>query len=267
MATRTARSNQTVSSAERTLVLLEAFSDDDRELGIKELSQRSGLSPSTTHRLITVLWMRGYIRQNPHTKKYTLGLRLLELGSRVLEQMDLRSIARPYLERLSDETGETCLLAIPEDAGLIYIDQVCRRSQDVTLHVRVGSHGQIHCTASGKVMMAHQSDERVAELFSAYARQFTDRTIVDLHIYLAQLREIRGQGYAVGRGEWRDEVSGAAAPVFGHIGQAIASVSVVGLTSRIDAQLQPLVDAVVRAAADISREMGYGGVRGLINRR
>src|ERR1700744_799569 len=111
-------------SLERGLAILGTFSPDRPALGISELAQRLGLTRSTTHRYVATLARLGYLEQDPATRKYRLGIRVLDLGFTVLGSLELREIAGPHLQRLSAATGLTANLAIRDDTDVILIDRI-----------------------------------------------------------------------------------------------------------------------------------------------
>jgi len=115
---------QRVQSLDRALDLIEALAGAD-ELGVSELAAQTGLVPSTTHRLLATLVARGYVAQNPVSGRYLLGYKLLELTSGLQDRMArLRTAARPHLEAIQDETGETTNLCVLEGRNVVYVDSV-----------------------------------------------------------------------------------------------------------------------------------------------
>ncbi len=122
-----------VQSLERALDLLEALAGAD-ELGVSEIAAQTGLVPSTAHRLLGTLVARGYASQNPTTGRYLLGYKMLELTSGVQDRLGrLRTAARPHLEAIQDETGETTNLVVLEGRDVVYIESVSgTRSGKVT---------------------------------------------------------------------------------------------------------------------------------------
>src|SRR5512146_1132790 len=144
-------------SLERGLAILSAFRSGRPLLGVSELGRDIGLSRSTTHRYVSTLAVLGYLQQDPATKKYRLGPRVLDLGFSAINSMELREIAAPHLRELSDETGYTVNMAILDDLDIVYVER-CRSSQagqrEIDLNLHVGSRLPAYCTSLGKVLLA-----------------------------------------------------------------------------------------------------------------
>src|SRR4051794_40046520 len=144
-------------SLERGLAILSAFKSGRPLLGVSELGRDIGLSRSTTHRYVATLAALGYLQQDPPTKKYRLGPRVLDLGFSAINSMELREVAARHLRQLSDETGDTGNMAILDGTDIVYVER-CRtaragqREIDLTLHV--GSRLPAYCTSLGKVLLA-----------------------------------------------------------------------------------------------------------------
>src|SRR6187401_2173424 len=146
----------------RGLAILSAFKPATPELGISELARVLGLTRSTSHRYVATLAPLGYLQQNPQSRKYRLGPRVLDLGFSAINSMELRQIAADHLQQLSDETGHTVNMAILDGADIVYIER-CRSSQpgqrDIDLDLHVGSRLPAYCTSLGKAMLAFLPDE------------------------------------------------------------------------------------------------------------
>ncbi len=144
-------------SLERGLAILAAFTSEQPLLGVSDLSRAIDLSRSTAHRYIATLTKLGYLEQDAETKRYRLGPRVLDLGFSALNSMELRQIAAPHLQQLSDETGHTVNMAILDGADIVYIER-CRSSQpgqrEIDLNLHVGSRLPAYCTSIGKVLLA-----------------------------------------------------------------------------------------------------------------
>ena len=151
-------------SLERGLAILSSFTSDSSVLGISEVARIVGLSRSTAHRYVATLARLGYLQQDPATKRYRLGPRVLDLGFAAIHSMDLREIAMPYLQRLSDETGFTVNMAVLDGHEVVYIER-CRTSRpgqrDIDLNLHVGSRLPAYCTALGKALLAFLPEDEL----------------------------------------------------------------------------------------------------------
>src|SRR3954451_5436463 len=158
-------------SLERGLAILSSFSSARPLLGVSELSREVGLSRSTTHRYVATLTALGYLQQDPASRRYRLGPRVLDLGFAAINAMEVREIAAPHLQQLSDATGHTVNMAILDGVDIVYVER-CRTSargqREIDLNLHVGSRLPAYCTSMGKVLLAFLSEPereaRIAEL-------------------------------------------------------------------------------------------------------
>src|SRR5574341_657042 len=203
----------TVQSIARALTLLEALGDRRGEIGIADLSKQVGLHVSTAHRILGTLIERGYARQNPETGRYALGAKALHLAESYLGQMDLRRIARPVLERLSQETGETANLVILDGRDALYLDKV-ESPKSLRIFSRIGRRAPLHCTAVGKVLLAGRSKSEVDSLLGrSPLERLTRNTTTSLSQLRRELEKVQGEEFALDREECEDGASCIAVPV------------------------------------------------------
>lgn len=252
-----------VQSVERVLNIIEVMAGEGAPVTVTELAEKVGLKISTVHRLLTTLSHRGYIDQDPKNNKYRLGMKLLEVGNAVLKISDIRTVARPYLEELVERCNETANLAILDDCDVVYIDQVESKNMIIVkMFAQIGNRGPIHCTASGKALMAFLPDERVEEILNTITfEKFTNETITDPQHLKKELERVRQDGYALDWGEREEHVRCIAGPIFNHEGRVIASTSVSGPSTRITTYYMKneLVDIIKDVTTKISSQMGYVG--------
>ena len=224
------------------------------------ISQGLGLNKSTTHSLISTLEQMGYVQQDQETAKYSLGLKLFELGQVVHANMDLRNIAMPFLRELALKFGETVHLAILSKGEVVYIDKV-DTSRSIRIGSQIGGRNAAYCTGVGKVLLAGLSDNELADILKFMKlEKFTANTIVDKEILRKLLVQVRNNGFAVDQGEIEDGLSCTAAPIKNHRGKVIAGISVSGPTSRMQTEnSNELTKEVMETALQISRRLGYKG--------
>lgn len=251
-------SRTTVQSVERTLDLLEALADVG-EVGIAQLSARVGLHASTVHRLLATLIARGYVRQNPESGRYLLGLKPLDIARSVKIHLDLRRQALPVLRQLMRDSGETANLAVMNNDHLVYLEQVTSPDWMLRMFVQVGGRAPLHSTASGKVLLANLTEAERKQLLSNYRLvPYATRTIVELRILLDELAEVRRQGYATDWGEQEDGVCCIAGPVRDHSGRVVAAISISGPWIRVAPdRVSSLVPLVLSACDQLSTALGY----------
>ncbi len=243
---------------ERTLDLLEALAEGG-ESGIAQLSARVGLHASTVHRLLSTLISRGYVRQNPETGRYLLGLKALDVARAVRDHLDLRMEAAPILQKLMRDSGETANLAVLDDRQIVYLEQVSSPGWMLRMFVQVGARAPLHSTAAGKVLLAHLAEPELRRILSSYSLDpYASRTIVDSGVLLAELEDVRSQGYATDYGEQEEGVSCIAGPVRDHTGWVVAAISISGPWIRItEERVRSLVPLVREACDRLSLALGY----------
>ena len=236
-----------VAAVERAFTVLDALAAGD-ELGTNEIARRTGINASTVSRLLSTLASARYVEHLPETGRYRLSLRLVELGNAVLGRLDLRELARPHLQALVRETGETATLSAPGEHDAVTIDFVLSPATIVSV-AQVGRPSIGHATAVGKVMLAFTSPARPATL-----ERFTERTIVDAARLADELDRVREQGYATAVEEREVGMSAAAVQIVRRDGELVAIFGIQGPSQRLrgrvlDAVVQPLRDHAAQLAA------------------
>jgi IclR family pca regulon transcriptional regulator len=250
-------------SLERGLAILSAFRSARPVLGVSELGRDLGLSRSTTHRYVATLAALGYLQQDPSTKKYRLGPRVLDLGFSAINSMELREIAAPHLRELSDATGYTVNMAILDNLDIVYVER-CRSSQtgqrEIDLNLHVGARLPAYCTSLGKVLLAYlPSDERKLRLRRIEPSRRGPNTITSRQALAAELDKVREQGYAINNEELAYGLRSIAAPILDRDGGAAAAINLAVHSSMVSSgdmgsRLAPVLRAT---AADISSRLGY----------
>ncbi len=238
--------------------LLEALADAGRAMGVSELSRALGLDKGTVHRLLATLRSRGYVEQDPETRRYTIGPRMIAVSSRILGNNDVYLQARPVMKKLLKETRETVHLAMLMENQVVYIAQEIS-PEVVSVNTEIGQREPIHCTAVGKALVAFLPEEELdAVIRHLDFRQFTPRTITDPDQFRAHCQQIRSVGYAVDDEELYPGVRCIAAPVRGYDGSVSASLGISGPATRLQSDVIPRLGRVVlKYAGEISSRLGY----------
>jgi len=250
-----------VQSLVRALTLLEALGDSRGEIGIAELAKRVGLHVSTVHRLLATLLAHGYARQDADSARYALGGKAFHLAESYLRQLDLRQVARPVLQELSQGTGETANLVTLEGQEALYLDKA-ESSRSLQIFSRIGRRAPLHGTAAGKILLAFRESQAEALLARGPLERLTKRTITAADAFRRELLKVRQQGFALDLEECEPGGRCIAAPVHGALGQAMAAVSVSGPSVRMPMRrVQVLVPVVIAAAGRISEELGWSAER------
>jgi IclR family KDG regulon transcriptional repressor len=254
--------NTKINSVGKAISVIETIYNAQRSLSLKEISTTLGIHKSTIHHLISTLIDFGFLAQDPETRKYNIGLHLVEIGQAYLQQLDLRSIAHPFLERLAMTVGETIHLQILDRNDVVYIDKVENLSQPTALRCSsyIGRRSKAYATAAGKVLLAHLSEASIqAYLTSQTLTPKTEHTITDPEELLKQLQKIKENGFALDLQENEVGLHCVGAPIFDREANCIAALSISGPTSRMDLNRiqQNLLPMAKETAAEISTALGY----------
>lgn len=251
-----------IRAVERALDVLAAFSADEPELTLTELSSRLNLSASTTYRLLVTLEHRRYVERNSQTGGYTLGIACLDLGTVFLSQLDLRDRVLPVLETLRQEFRETVHLAVLDRNQLevIYVEKLEGLLPIGLMGSRVGGRAPAHCTGLGKCLLAYVPEPVVRDLYAtSNMRAHTPNTITDVEELLLEMAGIREVGYAVDDVEHEPDVKCVAAPVWNHRQSVVGAISVTGPEQRMNRLIAEsgLIERLLDAAREASVHMGY----------
>ncbi len=257
-ATTPRRSPYQIQVLDRALGALEALARRGPDLTLGQLSEALGLHKSTAHRLIRVLERHRLVEKNINNGKYRLGLKLFELGTRAVSQLDLRERAHPFLEQVMLSTGETVHLCVYDAGEVVYLDKI-EPARSVRMASTVGRRNPAYCTAVGKAIMAHLPQDQLEAATQRHGlKRLTRNTICTLEELHAELANVRAQGYAVDNEENEEGLSCVGAAIWGFSPYPLAAISVSGPTFRITSDKIPQVaQAVVASAAGLSRELGY----------
>ena len=243
---------------DRALGILDLLLKEGPELAPVVLAERLGLHKSTLHRLLMVLERHRLIGKNPQTGRYRLGLKLFELGSQAVAQLDLRERVRPYLERLVAETGETAHLCILDGGEMLSLANV-ESPRTLRTPSTVGRRIPVHCTAAGKALLAFLPENELHPLIARGGlRAYTRHTLTTPVRLKAELQRIRERGYAMDHEEIEEGLKCLGAPVRNYSGRVIASMSIAGPIFRLTEEKTPaMARAVIAAANQLSAELGY----------
>lgn len=251
------KGNTAVQSIQRAIAILRSFTEAEPELGITTLSKRLGLHKSTVFRLLATLEQEGLISQNPETEKYRLGVGLVSLAGVALGRLNVRGAAQPHMNALADLSQETVNLTILDGKECVNIERIAS-PKPIQYVGWIGRRTPPHATASGQVLLAALPPEQRDQILPASLTQYTPKTIAERPILETRLFHICQQGYAIVHEEFEAEFSAIAAPIFNHLGQTIASLSISGPTYRLGpGKIEALVESVTQSARRISADLGY----------
>lgn len=244
-------------SAQRVLAVLEYLAETG-PASLGAIAHNLGLNKSTAHRFVGTLVQAGYARQDPVDRTYSLTTRVVEVGSRVMQRLEIHRVLRPVLDDLARTVGETVHLGILDGPDLVYIDKV-EGNASVHMASRVGSRGTCHSTALGKVLLAGRAEEewqRYCEHPGLSRR--TARTITSADALFAELRRVRRTGWAIDDVENEEGIRCVAGPVRDHLGQVVGAVSLSGWTVSMTKQrAHELIPVLLEHTNRASAVLGY----------
>ena len=247
-------------SIQRIFGVIEALAARPGGTSLQQLCAATGLAKSTAHRMLASLVEMGYVVQDSFTTRYRLTLKLFELGSAVVNDMDILAVARPHLDRLSRQTGEAVHLVLRDGADIVYLYKAealgVRRMSS-----QVGLRAPMYCTGVGKAILATLPDDEVAEIWRhSRPQKLTGRTVASLDALTAQLADVRRSGYAIDDEENELGVRCVALAIPGPGGRAESAFSISGLAPYMTADRIRRISALaLETRDDILREMGLKG--------
>ena len=230
-----------VGSVQRAIDVLDVLAEAGAELGTNEIARRTGVNVSTISRLLSTLATSGLVQYVPSTGRYRLGIRIMQLANAARDSLDVRQLARPFLEELGEITGETSTLSLPAVHDLVTIDFVPSR-RSVRSVAQIGRNSVAHATAAGKVLLAWGGLLPDGELTA-----YTERTITDRDALAVEIERVRERGWAQAVGEREEELNAVAVPVLDSAGALVAVLGVQGPSGRFTprtmrAAIDPLVE-------------------------
>lgn len=241
-------------SVKNAIRILKLYNRPKQEYGISEIAHQLGIHKTTVHRLVTKLCSKGFLEQNPQTKRYHLGLSILCLSGLVTTHYEIYRVSLHVLKPLVDCLGETAHVAILEDQHIIYLHKIeCRHP--VSLMSSIGQRNPALKTGAGKVILAYQPEELIHQVISKCKDSLCEKTTDQIR---SELEQIKKQGYSISKDEMKKGILSIGAPVRDFTGKVIAGISVVGPVNRIKKRKTSfLVDKIVKAAAEISENLGF----------
>ena len=252
--------NDKVQTLDRAIQILDCYTIDQYELGVREVARLTGLSSSVCGRLMGALKESGILVQNSTTREYSIGPKPLLWAEIYSVNLDIRNVALPYINELLLKTQETISLYILDGDERLCVERM-ESAQNVRIVARIGRRLPLFAGSAGKVLLAFLPAHRRDEILkNTDFKPFTEKTIVNKDFLQKELVIIREKGYAYSDGEWVLDAAGIAAPIFDHKGNIIAALTVSGPSNRftLDA-ISKHTESVLRSAERISNDMGYIG--------
>jgi IclR family acetate operon transcriptional repressor len=251
------RASGHVQSLSRALSLLNSLAEHPQGLTLSEVAAKVTLPTSTAHRLLTTLQNERYVRFLSSRNLWFVGVQAFEVGSAFVHSRDIISIARPFMRRLMEESGETVNIGVHDAGEVVYLDQV--ESRNIMRAISgPGGRVPVHCSGIGKVFLAALNERTVAEIVArkGLARE-TVNTVATMTDLTRDLEQVRRRGYAIDDEEYAIGLRCVASAIYDENGEPIAGLSISGPAARVtDDRLAELGLRVTQRACDITKQLG-----------
>lgn len=253
---------------DRAFHILDVIAESEDGFGLPDVAERTQLHKSTAHRLLMVLESARFVERDAVSGNYRLGSRVMELGLSAAAHLDVYKVARPHLQTLMEETGETAHLAVLRDREVVTLMTVESR-QTLRAPRAAGARTPAYCTSLGKAMLAYLQPRELDDYVNDTAFQaFTPKTGITAERFQSEIRATRRRGYAIDDEEWELGLRCLAAPVRDGGSGVIAAIGISGPVFRIGRKRLPLLArAVTSTAANISEALGFTAARADSNGR
>jgi len=251
------KSTSLVPAVDRALDILALLrAEGGHELKFATIAKATGCPKASLHRIMTTLSDHGFVEHDEITKRYSLGIVLAEYGRDALNNVDIRQLAKPYLQELVEYSGETAVLAILKGTKVVMVDKREPLNQ-IRVSPFIGTKFPATTTSNGKALLAWLPKARVAEIMKTEGLPAsTKNSIVSPEAYMADLAATRKRGYATEREEFQEGISSVSAPVFNQRGQVIATLSLSGPAVRMTKDnIRKYGGKCIELAAQLSTKM------------
>lgn len=241
----------------KALQVLDLFNEVEGGLSLTEIARRMGTRPGSIYPIVYTLYKFGYLARDAETKKYHLGLRILTLANQILSSLDIREQGKPVLKKLAKELEVNAHLAVLYENEVLYLDRE-EAAPSVVIPSVIGRRVPPHCTALGKVLLAHDPEALERILAKGPLPALTANTITNPEVLRRELERVRAQGYAVDWEEFHEGNICVAASVRNYRGKVVAAISVSFSKARLTREpLDRFVKAVTSGAFELSCALGH----------
>lgn len=246
-----------VQSLTRALSILNLIAENSPGLSLTVIAKTLQLAPSTTHRLLTTLQEERYVQYDRDSSRWQIGMQAFVAGNGFLTSRDLSTVARPYMRRLMEISGETVNLAIADQDNVIYLAQVESREM-MRVFSKPGNRVPMHCSGVGKAMLMVMTAKDVQHIIETQGlAQLTDKTITDPEALYRELADCRRQGFALDDEEHAVGLRCVATLIYDEHAEPLASLSISGPAARITTdRLMELGKAAMAIATEVTAALG-----------
>ncbi len=243
----------------RAITILDCFCPETPELGVRDIARRLDLPASTVGRLLLTLHTAGILAQDPTSRRYRIGPKVLQWSSVYISRLDLANEARPMLEELHRLTRETVSVYVLDGTERVCLQRI-ESPERLRVVVRPGERMPLHAGSAGKAILAFMPPDTLDRILAGPLEKMAAGTLTNRKQLLKDLQLVRKRGYATSYSARFQDVIGLAAPIFNQSGQVIASLNVAGPNMRFtDASVDKFAPKIMQLAARISQALGYTG--------
>jgi DNA-binding IclR family transcriptional regulator len=249
-------SDSTLQTVDRALIVLEALAE--KPMTAVQIQNQLGLNKSTVHRLLMTLLSRGFVERNNTSGVYTIGLKLVEISSIRLNNIELKTEASPYLRKLTETLKQPSQLATYDNGEAIYIEKI-NNVHYMRMYSQIGRRIPVHCSAVGKALVMDKSDEEILNILNLIPmKAYTDKTLITPEAVLEEIRTARLRGFAIDNEEHEKGIFCIAVPIYDYRGQIIAAISTAGENNMfLTDDKSEIVKQIKLTANKISHRMGF----------
>ncbi len=255
MRANTAKREIRVQTVERSLMILEVMAKQSASLPLTQIGKLVQLNLSTTYRLLNTLCRSGFVEREKGTGNYRLGLKAFLIGNTVLQRIDLREIALPYLNALVPDCNESVYLAILANQNVIYTDGI-KTAGPIHISIQTGMGVSACQTSAGKILLANLEQEELTSIINQY---FQDHLINSSQEFLAELHKLRLQQYFIGISGFNETIHEISVPVYNHVNHCAGAISIFYQQSNANLREREfkLLEQLKGTAFHISQAMGH----------
>jgi DNA-binding IclR family transcriptional regulator len=244
------------SSLDNLLIILETISQHSEGITLTDIVRKTNIPKTSVHRILNTLKNREFIEINALTETYTVGIKTIELGIKNLMTTDVVEVSIPFLHELSTKTDETAFLAVYNDTEIVYLYKH-EGNNAIRTTSTLGSRRPAYCTGLGRAILAHLPEEEIERNLQGELQKYTEKTKIDPVEIKKTLASIREHGYSQDNEEIEEGLTCLASPIFNHLGNVVAAISVAGPTQRMLLQKDAIIADLLRTAESISQRLGY----------
>jgi DNA-binding IclR family transcriptional regulator len=245
-------------AVERALIILKYVASSHEGLGVREIAKKFGYSPSVVQKILQALAAHDFVLQESDSLVYQLGPAALQVGLSGLSRMEIRKVTKPFLQKLAEKSGETALLGIKTNEGVIYIEKSLSPNA-IRMDPPIGAFRPFNSTAIGKCMLAGKPDDEIEKLFSEkYFVKSTRHSLFTLEEIKQEIQNVREKGFALDREEYEEGAMCVGAPIKNFENQIVAAIAIAGPVTRMIHNEDRLIENVLNSAKQIS--MAFGNI-------